>query len=244
MVKIFTLMLAILVFTGCTAVPIQQVSDEASSRGSMMHSQSELKASLFASDTSLLSNEAVKEILESKWVLPEDPKIALLNLSNNQYAVRHYGWSYWRSESYMDQQQRYVESLSSKVLSSSIVSEVVTIPKIMIDKNMALPQMREAAVRLQADLLVIYTLTSDIFVDQRLFQQNQIKAYATCEAVLFDSKTGIIPFSSILTKKHQTVKGSGDLNDQEARKRAESEASMSCLSSTGDKMAEFFAKQQ
>ena len=53
--------------------------------------QTPLAGSLFASDTSLLSNEAVRSVLSTPVRLPDEAKVALLNLTPGGVGLRVYG---------------------------------------------------------------------------------------------------------------------------------------------------------
>ncbi len=217
---------------GCSTVPEAETlmagRQGVTSYADRLIEQTTLSGSLFTSDTKLLGNEAVLEILNTPVRLADDAKIALLNLTPGGWGLRPYG-SYWRTEEYMDLQHQYVQVFVEGLAQAERVDEVVSMPSIMTDQSMTLPQMREAAVRLQADLLVIYGVRSDIFEKTRFFEKDQVKAFATCELLLFDTRTGVIPFTTILTEKYVTLRQANDFNWSETRQRAQSEATMAVL---------------
>ena len=228
----------LLSLAGCATTPISDIK-AVNTHVSRIAPTSEITESLFGSDTAILSNEAVKEILEGSIKFPASPTIAVLQFGKNNSAIRYYGWSYFRSEEYMDIQQKYVETLLKDIKEVNSVKKVKLVPKMMISDPMSLPKMREAAVRLQAHLLLIYNLKSDIFEKYRLFKKDEFKAYANCEAVLLDTRTGIIPFSTIVTKRHFTKKASSDTDINESRKRAVTEVSAKCLADISKQVSEF-----
>lgn len=100
-------------------------------------------------------------------------------------------------------------------------------------------QLRETAVRLQADLLVVYSITSNIYHKYRAFQKNQAKAFATCETILMDTRTGVIPHSSIVTKEKLAVRDREEFAEAETRKKAEKKAVLLTLIDTEPKLATF-----
>jgi hypothetical protein len=187
---------------------------------------------MFSSDTTLLSNEAARAILEAPVPAPRDAKVALLNLTPGGIGLRFRG-SYWRTEEYMDLQHRYVQTLVDGVTAAESVREVVPMPSVMIAPSMTLPQMREAAVRLQADLLLIYGVRSELFRKTRLFEKDEVKAFATCELLLFDTRTGVIPFTTVLTEKYLTTHQADDFGWSETEQRAHSEATLRVLEKAG-----------
>lgn len=222
------------ILVGC-AVPQQNYHAQ-----DIYQQKKEISTSLFTSDSSQLSNDAVKQILEGKISLPDHSRVALLKLTNTGVGVRYYGYNYWRSEDYLDLQQRYVDVLSGKLLIAKNIKNVVILPSFISGEKMSLPQMREAAVRMQAHLLVIYKIESDIFENYRLFQKNQVKAFASCEVAVLDTKTGILPYTNVITKKHIVEVISSDSNMSETRKRAEIEVSEQCLSEMGSSISAYF----
>jgi hypothetical protein len=65
----------------------------------------------------------------------------------------------------------------------------------------SIPVLREAAVRMQADLLVVFRITSDVYYKYVVFAKNKVKVYSTSEAVLLDVRTGLVPFTRIVTRE-------------------------------------------
>ena len=64
------------------------------------------------------------------------------------------------------------------------------LPSILTPKEPSLPSIRETAVRMQADLLLVLRLSTDVYEKWRLFQASQAKAFSTCEAFLPRRKNG------------------------------------------------------
>jgi hypothetical protein len=143
----------------------------------------------------------------------------------------------------MEIQQRYFDTIKNRLVAVKSVSRVQQLPDSLTPRNLTIPLLREAAVRLQADLLVVYSLGSETFEKVRVFVPNRVKAYGTCEMVVFDVRSGIVPFSSIVTRKVETEKGKDDLSESEARKRAENEALAAALEESAGQAAAFLSKR-
>jgi len=202
-----------------------------------------LESSLFSSDQGVLSEAAVKDILNSKVVLAENAKIALIKYEGNDHQVgssKYYGYFYWRSEEYLKLQQQFIDTAASRLLESPNIAEVTPLPSLLLPKDASIPVLREAAVRMQADLLLIFRLTSDIYYDYVVFGKDKAKAFSTCELVLFDVRTGIIPFTSIITEETLAREKKEDANTNEFMKRAEKKASLASLSASADELLKFF----
>jgi hypothetical protein len=202
----------------------------------------EIQSSLFKSDQEVLGEEAIQKILSGKIVLPQKAKVALLKYySSDTSALKYYGYAYWRSEEYVKTQQEYIDTLWEKLGSSERVVEVAPMPSLLVPKEATIPLLREAAVRLQADLLLVFTISSDIYSKYHLFSKSEAKAFSTCEAVLLDVRTGIIPFSTVVTKEVLEYKTKDDIDLGETMKRAEKNAVLESLNTIAEELTVFLA---
>jgi hypothetical protein len=119
--------------------------------------------SLFPADQAVLSDEAVERILGSRLELPTHAKLALMRFPEGGTAdMRYYSYSefYWRDEAYLKLQQSQVDMLSQALLASDQIAEVTPLPSLMTPVHASIPTLREAAVRMQADLLLVYRVQS------------------------------------------------------------------------------------
>jgi len=57
-----------------------------------------------------------------------------------------------------------------------------------------------------------------------LFSKTSIKAFATTQLIILDVRTGLVPFTSIVTKDFQDKKNEIDLNESEAINRVKNQA--------------------
>ncbi|MDR3456030.1 MAG: hypothetical protein P4N60_01180 [Verrucomicrobiae bacterium] len=195
--------------------------------------------SLFPSDQAVLNDEAVAKILSSKLELPAKAKLALMKFSDEGFGARYYGSFYWRDEQYLKLQQTQVDALSSALLGSDQITEVTPLPSLMIPKQMSIPVLREAAVRMQADLLLVYRVGSDTYSQYRMFTKDQVKAYSTCEVVLLDVRTGLVPFTRVISRERLEVKQPGDLDLTETMRRAEQASAADALKAAADDLVAF-----
>jgi hypothetical protein len=202
-----------------------------------------LTSSLFKSDQVVLDDEAIARILSSKLAMPNHARVAVIKYPGSQHgAWRVYGSNYWRSEDYLKTQQDYTDAVIERLSASPHISEVILLPSLLTPDDATIPVLREAAVRLQANLLLIYRITSDIYYRPRMFSDDQVKAYSTCEAVLLDVRTGIIPFTTVITKESQTQKEKKDLDVAETMRRAESSAVLDSLNSVSNQLVSFLER--
>jgi hypothetical protein len=201
-----------------------------------------LEMSLFQSDQAVLDESAIKRILTSKFALPDGIKVTVLKLKRDEgQALRYYGTYYWRSEEYLKTQQGFIDILSEGIGASERVLEVAVLPEILSPKIPTIPTIRETAVRMQSDILLVYYLSSNIYQKYRVFKRNEAKAFSTCEAFFLDIRTGLIPFSTTITEEFYTKKQDSDASFQETTLRAENGAVLSALEALGREAAEFLS---
>lgn len=199
-----------------------------------------LTASLFPSDQSVISQAAIDTILQSRVVLPENARLALINFSSGNDSFG-YGYGYSRSETYLKMQQSYIDSLSSGLEKSGYIGSVIHLPSMLTPQSPTIPVLREAAVRVQSPLLVIFRIQSDTYQEYRVFRSSRAKAYATIEFVLLDVRSGIIPFTAIITEEYETSKIESDSNTEDMMRRAENEATLQALEQGISEFIRFFS---
>jgi hypothetical protein len=225
-----------IILSGCVAPPnrtasIMSTQDYAA--------REPVATSLFPSDQAVLSDEAVARILSSKLELPAKAKLALMKFSDSGFGARYYGSFYWRDEQYLQLQQAQVDTLSQALLASNQIEEVTPLPTLMIPKQMSIPVLREAAVRMQSDLLLIYRVTSDTYSEYRVFTKDRVKAYSTCEVVLLDVRTGLVPFTRVVSREQEELKQPTDLDLSQTMRRAEQASTIKALKAVADDMVAF-----
>jgi hypothetical protein len=198
-----------------------------------------ITTSLFDSKDRTISEADIQRLLNGKIEIPDSLKIAVYKFAST--STNRYYSSYSSNEEYLKTQQIQMDTLVSKLKMSSKVDQVILVPSMMINAYPNMTQLREAAVRLQADLLLVFSLTSDTYYKFKTFQKNESKAFATCETLLMDTRTGIIPHSNIVTRENLVRKENEDWTNEELRKRAENGAILLTLVETGEKVVKFLA---
>jgi len=193
--------------------------------------------SLFDAKDRTISEEDIQRLLDGRIKLQDTLRVAIFKYSSS--SINRYYTNWWTDEEYLKTQQSFVDTLTQAIGNSARVRKVFPVPSLMTSTNPNMTQLRETAVRLQADILIVYAISSDIYYKYRMFQKNQAKAFATCETILLDTRTGVIPHSSVVTKEALIVKDEQDLNDMETRKKAEREAILSALIDTGKAVSQF-----
>ena len=190
--------------------------------------------SLFNDKTSTISEENIQKILDGTYELPQKLRVALVRLEPALQLRR-----YWSDEQYLKTQQSYLDLFSDKFKQSSRVTKISIIPDLLISKSPSFTNIREAAVRMQADIVVVYSITSDIYSKYKFFSKADIKAFATTQLIILDVRTGLIPFSAIVTKDYLSQKKKEELDNSEASSRIQNEAVLLTINDIGQKITEF-----
>ena len=230
--KVGLLILNVIIFASCTTTnQISNPSDYVSNDPPITHS-------LFDDKSSTISEENIQKILDGNYSLPNNLRVAFVKLESSQNQRRNY----WSDEQYLKAQQQYLDLFSEKFRKSSRVKSISTIPDILISKNPTFTSIRESAVRTQSDIVVIYSINSDIYSHYRLFSKTDIKAFATTQLIIMDVRTGLIPFTTIVTKDFQDKKSDSDLNENETRNRIKNQAVLLTIEEIGKQVTNFLEK--
>ena len=196
-----------------------------------------IKQSLFDTKDRTISEENIQKLLSGQLVIPDTVRIALYQYSKAPRNRYYYGFA--TDEDFLKAQQSFVDTLVSMISKSKRVSKIVLIPNLMISSTPNITSMRETAVRLQADLLLVFAITSDLYYKYRVFSKDAAKAYATTECMLMDIRTAMVPFSTIVTRDYYSEKIGNDENLEELRKRTERVAIMRTLVETGNRLVTY-----
>lgn len=190
--------------------------------------------SLFNDKASTISEENIGKILDGNYTLPAKLRVAVVKLETPQRRS-----FYWNDEDYIRNQQAYMQALTDQLKKSARVSKVVLVPELMIGKPVSVTNLREAGVRMQADIVIVFSTVGDLYAKYKLFSKADIKAFATTEVVVLDSRTALVPFTYISTKDFLSQKAATDVDLYEARKRIQNEAVKMTIAEIGDKVVEF-----
>lgn len=219
----------VLVLTSCTMTG--NLNSESSNYEA---AEPPITQSLFNDKNSSISEENIQKILDGNYELPKKWRIAIVKVESKQY--QRY---YWTNEEYLKTQQSYLDLFTEKFKNFQQVTSVSVIPDLLISNNPTFVNIRESAVRTQANIVAIYSITSDIYSRYRAFSPDIIKAFATVEFIIMDVRTGLIPFSTIVKKDYRSQKEKTDLDYLEARNRVKNEAVLLAINEIGQQLTNF-----
>lgn len=230
----------ITVFMLSTACNVSRPPSQLSTYSALGVQSGPITKSLFNSNDRTISEEDIHRLLDGEIRLPDSARIAIYNFGTSTLNKYYSGYSY--NEEYLKSRQNYIDTLISTLQNCQRIEKTILMPSILTNQEPTLTNLRESAVRLQADMLIIFSTTSDVYYKYKAFKKDQAKAFATIETVLLDIRTGVAPYSNIVTKEKLILKQETDLNIRETQKRAENEAVILALIESGGKMVEFLSE--
>jgi hypothetical protein len=176
-----------------------------------------LAESLFKEDKAVISDEDMAKILAAKITIPPQAKLAVVRFGQLPY---WWGWS----EDFTRLNKQIDDDFLERLGSANHIREVSYLPSLVTPKEMTLPYLRQAAARFQADLLLVYRTTSQNYQRYKFFSEDETRAYCTVEAILLDTRSGIIPFSTVVTEDFSAKKQKSDLDFNETIAKASQQA--------------------
>lgn len=195
--KSLTVILAAMVLTGCAGTrPLYSgLGDDplglAAGRGTMR--QTDEPVSLFPGDIAVLNDSAIKRILTYRVTLPHAGRLAVLQLGEQRL-------SWWDSEDFTRLNQELTDSMLTALRRSPRITHAALLPAMLVPRQRTIPYLREAAARYKADLLLGYRTSCALFRRARFLKRSQFRTVCSVEAVLLDTRSGIVPFTAVATR--------------------------------------------
>jgi len=189
--------------------------------------------SLFSGDAETLSDEAIQKVLAYRYEPPALSRIALMPFGREI-------WSGW-SEELALASERIQADVLDRLRASARVYDASYLPSILVPQIRTVPHLREAAARYQADLLLVYRSYCQSFEKYRIFAADTSRAYCGVEAVLLDTRTGLVPFTTVATRTYDVVENATDTNFRETRLRAQMDATAGAMSDVSSEIVRFLA---
>lgn len=199
-----------------------------------------ITTSLFDFKERSISEADIQRILDGTIHPPDTLRVAVYKYAG-RVTTRYSAGFDWADEERLKTDQQVLDSLIWQIQRSKRVQKVIVMPVMVTGYQPNVHQIREAAVRLQADMALIFSLDGDLYARYRTFKKDDAKAYATCEAVLMDIRTGVIPHSSVITREAYGKKDTADATLDDMRRRVQNRAVTAAIVETGRGVANYFA---
>lgn len=187
-----------------------------------------------------LDEAAVSRLLDAEVRIPRDASMAVLQIPGSARGRSYF----FANVDPLEARETTLNVLRGQMLGEGRVGEIEMLPGLLAPATPDVPVLREIAVRLQADLLLVFRARGDLYQADRIFRADRFDARATCEAVLLDVRTGAFPFTTVVTRQVETVKQRDDLTDAAARTRAVQQAEQEAVSEMARQVAAFLDREQ
>ncbi|MGB3180037.1 MAG: hypothetical protein WBB45_01520 [Cyclobacteriaceae bacterium] len=217
---LFIFAASILLYSCTTYVP---VSNTPTAARVGQDDKETITSSLFEDVNRQLSEEDVAALLDGQIRYADEIRIAVFYYTIESMNFGKMGYGYTKP-SPPDLQEDYISLIKNVMAKSPRVSRVVLIPSLLAANSSGISQIRESAARMQCDMVLIIKAESDLYRDVKLFKKDEVKAYATCEALLLDTRTTVVPFTDVITTNATLTRSEDDATLGETQKKAEKEA--------------------
>jgi hypothetical protein len=119
---------------------------------------------------------------------------------------------------------------------------VIPVPQVMIAKPVTLTGLRQAAVLLQADALLIIKPISYGDWKYQWFENEKAKGITSLEVLLLDTRTSVVPYTSVITETAELTKEKSDYSNYELMTRAKKASETKALLQVAPAVQKFINK--
>jgi hypothetical protein len=189
-----------------------------------------------------LSDSALARLLTQHLILPSRVSVAILLVS--PATTTRFGRYYpsWSNPSVtLDITQQLADSTAHVLQHSPRVGRALALPSFLAGSQPSVASLREAAARSQADIMFLYRPTCRVYERAPIFRTVQYRSTCTVEAVLLDTRTGLVPSRSVTTRDNYTQRQRDDHNADATVARSQFTAILDALTVAATDAAAFLA---
>ncbi len=178
-----------------------------------------------------LNETAVQKILASKVAFPKSINLAIVRLSDSYDGL-----------DFQMIDQEIADKFYNKANWGNRVQSIIPVPQVMIAKPTTLSSLRQAAVLLQADALLIIKPMSYSDWKFQWFENDKAKGTTSLEVLLLDTRTSVVPYTSIVTETSEILKDKADYDNHELMDRAKKASENKALLQVAPAVQKFMTK--
>jgi hypothetical protein len=227
--------LCLVLATGCTTVSTQNRPPDYYNQSSASSSSlsSDSLSSIFNTNESALSSDELDQIISSRIELPDMNRIAIIPITSDTWNRK-----FKPDFSFLDSDIE--KGFVSILRSSDKVYDASFLPRLIAPAGGDISELRKAAARYQADLILLYHPDFELFSNLGLFVQKKEKVHLVLEAVMLDTRTGMVLFTSISLKESEVVRDKDeDVSRSEAAYKSKKDVVASALEEVAAELVEF-----
>lgn len=169
------------------------------------------------------SDSVLAQLLSHRLSLPARVSVGVLHLRG----TRARRW--WAPGETNEASQELADSAVAFLRAGTRVERASVLPGMLVGDQQAIAVLREAAARLQVDLLLVYRPSCRLYERVPFLGNLQWRSVCTLEAVAIDTRTGLLPFSLVATNEQVTQRQRGEFQDAESQNRGQLGAMLQAL---------------
>lgn len=174
----------------------------------------------------------INALLNHNLSLPRSNRIAIVKLQSGNRR-RYY------SSEFNEISDEIITGLIVRLRNNNRVYDASFLPSMLLPQSRSVPVLREAAARFQADLLLVYNENCQSYQKHRFTKSDLNKSYCQVEAVLMDTRSGIVAKTVVSLEEFESRKTGDDLNLRDAVRKAELNAIAKALGNVAKEIDEF-----
>jgi hypothetical protein len=182
-----------------------------------------------------LSDSALARLLALRLTLPARVTVAVLYFPAVQRGPR--GW--WMHREAPELSAAMSESTLAALRRIPRVHRALPLPQLVVGDSPTPTVLRTAAARLQADLLLAYRPRCSVWERAPFIGRREFRCLCTVEAVMLDTRTGLIPFAVVRAAADTTYRQGADVSVDATVLRSQTTATLAALVSLIDSSAVF-----
>ena len=185
--------------------------------------------------TGSLDDTAMARLLHTRLALPARVVVAVLHLPA---VSADYGW--WRYPALTAElTAALADSVSAAIARAPRAARAAALPSFIIGSQRSFTALQEAAARFQADVLLVYRPTCRVHEDAPVFGRITYQSSCTLEAVLLDTRTGVLPMATVATRDEVTRRQRRDRDSDATVMRAQFTATLAALGAVATRISAF-----
>lgn len=214
--RVFVVAASLAVLSGCNYASMRPAA-----RSKMQFDQGLQKATvtgLFSSDHAVISDDEIDRILSTQVVVREGCRVGIVG-----YDSPNRSWARWSPE-LARMNDASIDFLKATLEATVRVREVAVLPALILPRDRTVAHLRQAAARMQADVLLIYSTGTQTYRSRRMWSKDRVKARCVVEALLLDVRSGLVTATATSATDYEAVKNREDYNFTETIHKAEAGA--------------------
>ncbi|WP_413560804.1 hypothetical protein [Bdellovibrio sp. HCB209] len=178
-----------------------------------------------------LTEAAIHKLLSSKVSLPKKIQLAIVRITDSKDAL-----------AFQTIDKEIGEKFYDKSNWGPRVRSVVPVPQVVVATPVTLSGLRQTSALLQADALLIIKPVSYSDWKFKWFAEDKAKAITSLEVLLLDTRTGVIPYTAIVTETAEIEDSKEDYSKSELTARAQKASENKALMQIGPGVKQFIAE--